>query len=223
MRFANRVTLQGYLEIERMDQVALDAGSELFAPVIHGWLWTDTVGLERHRVILADKPALGLLEMLRRFNPTEGGSALLSLNGTQFEVAHLNGRPFVAVEGRLVAGVVNVKHVTLLSTPEAGLLRLLTDHRLREIVYGWGEIREADRAHMYRIVQEVQEARESRPLGPTALGREAPVGAEGGLPSTPPAAGRESAASLGGRDGESATEGQGAGRDRVSNRIGRRK
>ncbi|GAP07498.1 hypothetical protein ATHL_02381 [Anaerolinea thermolimosa] len=185
MRFANRVVLQGYLEIERAEQIALDETSELSAPVLHGWLWTDAAGLERHRVVLADKPALGLLEMLRKFNPTEGGSALVSINGSRFEVVHLDGKPFVAVEGRLVDGVVNVKHVTVLSTPEAGLLRLLVDHRLREIVYGWEEIREADRVLMYRIVREAREARE--PLSLTALGHGAPAGAWGGLTSTPPA------------------------------------
>ncbi|MDT8899497.1 hypothetical protein QYE77_14630 [Thermanaerothrix sp. 4228-RoL] len=191
MRFANRVMLQGYLEVERMEQVVLDEKSGLLAPVIRGWLWTDTAGLERHRVVLADKPAVGLLELLRRFNPTEGGSALVRLNGQVFEVTHLDGKPFVAVEGRLVAGVVNVKHVTLLSTPEAGLLRLLTDHRLREIVYLWEEVREADRAHMYRLVQEIRERREGEPLGLTALGHGAPDGAVGGLTSTPPTDGRE--------------------------------
>lgn len=191
MRFANRVVLQGYLEIERMEQVSLDEVSALSAPVVRGWLWTDTAGLERHRVVLADKPAVGLLEMLRRFNPTEGGSALVSINGNRFEVAHLDGKPFVAVEGRLLDGVVDVKHVTLLSTPEAGLLRLLTDHRLREIVYQWADVREADRAHMYRIVREIREAREAEPLSLAALGHGAPGGAWGGLSSTPPAPRRE--------------------------------
>ncbi len=187
MRFANRVVLQGYLEIERMEQVSLDEVSALSAPVVRGWLWTDTAGLERHRVVLADKPALGLLEMLRRFNP-EGGSALVTIDGNRFEVAHLDGKPFVAVEGRLLDGVVDVKHVTLLSTPEAGLLRLLTDHRLREIVYLWDEVREADRAHMYRLVQEIREARDgAEPLSLAALGHGAPDGAWGGLSSTPPA------------------------------------
>lgn len=184
MNFANRVTLQGYLEIERAEEVSLDRDSSLTTPVLHGWLWTDASGLSRHRVVLADKPALGLLEMLRRFRP-EGGSALVSLNGMAVEVTHLDGKPFVAVEGRLVDGVVNVKHVTVLSTPEAGLMRLLVDHRLREIVYGWEEIREADRALMYRIVREAREARE--PLSLTALGHGAPAGAWGGLTSTPPA------------------------------------
>lgn len=187
MRFANRVVLQGYLEIERMEQVALDEGSKLSAPVLHGWLWTDTTGLERHRVVIADNPAVGLLEMLRRFNPAEGGSALVSINGNRFEVAHLDGKPFVAMEGRLLDGVVDVKHVTLLSTPEAGLLRLLTDHRLREIVYLWEDVREADRAHMYRIVREIREARDAEPLSRMALGQGAPDGAWGGLTSTPPA------------------------------------
>ncbi|WP_322508787.1 hypothetical protein [Anaerolinea sp.] len=191
MRFANRVVLQGYLEIERAEQIALDETSELSAPVLHGWLWTDAAGLERHRVVLADKPALGLLEMLRRFNPTEGGSALVSINGSRFEVAHLDGKPFVAVEGRLLDGVVDVKHVTLLSTPDAGLLRLLTDHRLREIVYAWGDVREADRAHMYRIVREIRQMRDGEPLSLTALGQGAPDGAWGGLSSTPPAPRRE--------------------------------
>ncbi|BAJ64456.1 hypothetical protein [Anaerolinea thermophila] len=191
MRFANRVVLQGYLEIERAEQIALDETSELSAPVLHGWLWTDAAGLERHRVVLADKPALGLLEMLRKFNPTEGGSALVSINGSRFEVAHLDGKPFVAVEGRLLDGVVDVKHVTLLSTPDAGLLRLLTDHRLREIVYAWEEIREADRALMYRIVREIRQMRDGEPLSLTALGQGAPDGAWGGLTSTPPAPRRE--------------------------------
>ncbi len=191
MRFANRVVLQGYLEIERVEQIALDKASDLSAPVIHGRLWTDAAGLERHRVVIADKPAVGLLELLRRFNPTEGGSALVSVNGSRFEVAHLDGKPFVAVEGRLVDGVVDVKHVTLLSTPEAGLLRLLTDHRLREIVYRWADVREADRAHMYRIVQEIRGRRDGAPLGLLALGQGAPDGAEGGLSSTPPAPRRE--------------------------------
>ena len=184
MNFANRVTLQGYLEIERAEEVSLDRDSSLTTPVLYGWLWTDASGLLRHRVVLADKPAFGLLEMLRKFRP-EGGSALVSLNGMAVEVAHLDGKPFVAVEGRLVDGMVNVKHVTVLSTPEAGLLRLLVDHRLREIVYGWEEIREADRALMYRIVREAREARE--PLSLTALGHGAPAGAWGGLTSTPPA------------------------------------
>jgi hypothetical protein len=191
MKFANRVTLQGYLEVERMEQVALDADSSLFAPVIHGWLWTDAAGVERHRVVLADKPALGLLDLLRKFNPAEGGSALVSINGNRFEVAHLDGKPFVAVEGRLLNGVVDVKHVTLLSTPEAGLLRLLTDHRLREIVYQWADVREADRAHMYRLVREIREQRAGEPLSLLALGQGAPDGARGGLTSTPPADGRE--------------------------------
>ena len=62
---------------------------------------------------------------------------------------------------------------------------MLVDHRLREIVYGWEEIREADRALMYRIVREAREARESLSL--TALGHGAPAGAGGGLSSTPPA------------------------------------
>jgi len=198
MNFANRAMLQGYLEIERAAEVALDAASGLVSVVVHGWLWTDAAGLERHRVVLADKPALGLLEMLRRFNP-EGGSALVRLNGRVFEVAQLDGKPFVAVEGRLLEGVVDVKYVTLLSTPEAGLLRLLRDHRLREIVYLWDEVREADRAHMYRLVQELRARRE--PLGRVALGHGAPDGARGGLTSTPPTDGRESAASSGGGPG----------------------
>ena len=191
MRFANRVVLQGYLEIERMEQIALDESSALLAPVLYGRLWTDAAGLEHHRVVIADKPAVGLLELLRRFNPTEGGSALVSVNGSRFEVAHLDGKPFVAVEGRLVAGVVDVKHVTLLSTPEAGLLRLLTDHRLREIVYAWADVREADRAHMYRIVREIRRMRDGEPLGLSTSGQGAPDGAEGGLASTPPAPRRE--------------------------------
>jgi hypothetical protein len=201
MNFANRVMLQGYLEIERAAEVTLDAASGLSSVVVHGWLWTDAAGLERHRVVLADKPALGLLEMLRRFNP-EGGSALVRLNGRVFEVAQLDGKPFVAVEGRLLDGVVDVKHVTLLSTPEAGLLRLLTDHRLREIVYLWDEVREADRAHMYRLVREIRSARGgAEPLSLSALGPGAPDGARGGLTSTPPTDGRESAASSGGGPG----------------------
>jgi hypothetical protein len=160
--FANRVLLQGYLEVERVEQITLDESSQLSAPVLHGWLWTDTAGLERHRVVLADKPALGFLEMLRKFNP-EGGSALLSLNGSRFEVAHLDGKPFVALEGRLLNGAVQVKYITLLSIPEAGLLRLLTDHRLREIVYHWEHVREADRAHMHKLVREIREARRRAP------------------------------------------------------------
>jgi hypothetical protein len=193
--FANRVTLQGYLEIERAEEVRLDADSDLTAPLLHGWLWTDARGLSRHRVVLADKVALGLLEMLRKFQP-QGGSALVALGGLTLEVAHLEGRPFVAVEGTLINGVVNVRWLTLLSTPEAGLLRLLSDHRLREIVYAWEEIREADRALMYRLVRQVREARE--PLSLAALGQAAPDGAGGGLTSTPPADGRKSATSLGG-------------------------
>lgn len=188
MRFANRVTLQGYLAIQRVEEVMLDGESGLSVPVVYGVLELDAVGLTRQAVVLADKPATWLLEILHRFRP-EGGSALVTIHGEQFEVAHLDGKPFVAVEGNLVDGVVNVRHVTLLSAPEVGLLRLLTDHRLREIVYAWGEIREADRALMYRIVREVREQRE--PLSLTALGQGAPDGAWGGLPSTPPAPRRE--------------------------------
>jgi hypothetical protein len=184
MRFVNRVTLQGYLAVQRLEEVMLDAESGLSAPVIYGVLEMDTAGLERQAVVIADKPAVGLLEMLRKFSP-QGGSALVSIDGVTAEVAHLDGKPFVAVEGKLVYGVVSVQHVTVLSTPEAGLLRLLTDHRLREIVYAWEDVREADRSHMYRIVREVREQR--APLSLMALGQGAPDGAWGGLSSTPPA------------------------------------
>jgi len=187
MRFVNRVSLQGYLAVQRVEEVVLDAGSGLSVPVIYGVLEMDAAGLERQAVVIADKPALGLLEVLRKFRP-EGGSALLSIGGMTVEVAHLDGKPFVVVEGKLVDGVVSVKSLTVLSTPEVGLLRLLTDHRLREIVYAWEEIREADRALMYRIVREVRERRE--PLSLAALGQGAPDGARGGLSSTPPADGR---------------------------------
>ncbi len=183
MKFVNRVMLQGYLEVEKVVEVVLDAGCGLTSPVVHGWLWTDG-GMERHQVVLADKPAIGLLELMRRINPA-GGSALLRLNGRVFEVAQLDGKPFVAVEGRLLDGVVDVKYVTLLSMPEAGLLRMLTDHRLREIVAMWDEVREADRAHMYRLVEEIRAAR--RPLSRMALGQASPDGDGGGLTSTPPA------------------------------------
>lgn len=182
--FANRAVLQGYLDVQRVEEMALDGGSGLSVPVIHGVLELDAAGLERQPVVIADKPALALLEILRKFSP-EGGSALVSIDGLTVEVAHLNGKPFVAVEGRLVEGVVAVKHITVLSTPEAGLLRLLTDHRLREIVYAWEEIWEADRAHMYRIVREIGAQRQ--PPSRTASGQSAPDGARGVLTSTPPA------------------------------------
>ncbi len=171
MKFANRVVLQGYLDIQRAEEMPLDGTSGLSVPVLHGTLELDTAGLERVAVVIADKPALALLEMLRKFSP-EGGSALVSIDGLTVEVAHLNGKPFVAVEGKLVGGVVAVKHITVLSIPEAGLLRLLTDHRLREIVYAWEESREADRARMYRMVREVREQRE--PFSLLALGHGAP-------------------------------------------------
>lgn len=197
MKFANRVTLQGYLEVVRMEQVPLDNSSGLAAPVVHGWLWTGQSGLERHRVVIADKPAIGLLEVLRRFNPEAGGSALVSIDGHHYEVAHLDGKPFVVVEGTLTNGVVNVKFLTMLSTPEISLLRLLRDHRLRELVSGWEDLREADRAGIYRWFAEIRQAR--RPLGLSSSGQNAPDGAGwGGLSSSPPAGGRECAAPLGG-------------------------
>lgn len=184
--FANRVVLQGYLDVQRVEEVVLDGASRLSAPVVHGVLELDSAGLDRQAVVIADKPAIALLEVMRKFKP-EGGSALVSIGGVTVEVAHLDGKPFVAIEGRLVGGVVSVKHVTVLSTPEAGLLRLLTDHRLREIVYAWEDIREADRAHMYRMVRDIRVSRSGQPLSLLALGQAAPDGADGGLPSTPPA------------------------------------
>lgn len=184
MKFANRVVLQGYLDIQQAEEMPLDRGSGLSVPVLRGVLDLDAAGLERQALVIADKPALALLEILRKFRP-EGGSALVGIGGVTVEVAHLDGKPFVAVEGKLVEGVVVVKHITVLSTPEAGLLRLLTDHRLREIVYAWEEIREAERGLMYRIVREVRERRE--PFSLMASGRGAPDGAGGGLTSTPPA------------------------------------
>ncbi|MEW6505826.1 MAG: hypothetical protein AB1457_17875 [Chloroflexota bacterium] len=184
MRFANRVVLQGYLDIQRVETISLDGKSGLSAPVVHGVLELDASGIERQPVVIADRPAVALLEILHRYQPGVG-SALVNINGMTVEVAQLNGKPFVAVEGSLISGTVAVKHITVLSVPEAGLLRLLMDHRLREIVYGWEEIREADRMLMYRIVREAREARE--PLSLTALGHGAPAGAGGGLTSTPPA------------------------------------
>lgn len=184
MRFANRVVLQGYLDIQRVETISLDGKSGLSAPVVHGVLELDASGIERQPVVIADRPAVALLEILHRYQPGVG-SALVNINGMTVEVAQLNGKPFVAVEGSLISGIVAVKHITVLSVPEAGLLRLLMDHRLREIVYGWEEIREADRMLMYRIVREAREARE--PLSLTALGHGAPAGAGGGLTSTPPA------------------------------------
>ena len=197
MNYANRVLLQGYLELERVEEMPLLAGGvSAMMPVLYGWLWTDAEGRSRHRVMLTDKVALGLLGVLRRFRP-QGGSALVRLSGTTLEVAQLDGKPFVAVEGRLVeGGVVDVKHISVLSTPEAALLRLLEDHRLREIAYAWSALQEADRALMYRLAREARQ-----PLSLTALGHGSPDGAGGGLSSTPPTDGRMSATSSGGGTG----------------------
>ncbi len=200
MRFANRVMLQGYLEVERMEQVVLDEKSGLLAPVIRGWLWTDTAGLERHRVVLADKPAVGLLELLRRFNPTEGGSALVRLNGQVFEVTHLDGKPFVAVEGRLVAGVVNVKARDGAVDAGSGTAAAADGSPFAGdcVPVGGGE-RGGSSAHVSAGAGDTGSGGRE-PLGLTALGHGAPDGAVGGLTSTPP------------RTGARAPRPQGAGR-----------
>ncbi len=167
--FANRVTMQGYLEIERTEEVTLDAQSGLTAPLIHGWIHTDTSGVSRHRLMIPDRPAVALLEIARCFQPGEA-SAMVSIGETTVEVAMLNGKPFVAVEGSLVSGpaegIVRVSWITLLSTPEVGVLRLLEDHRLRDIVYAWKDTSDADKDHMHRITQAArQQASAGRPWG----------------------------------------------------------
>lgn len=183
MRFVNRVLLQGYLEIEQVGDVVLDAASGLSAPIVRGWLWGDPVGLMRHRLIVADQAATALLDILRKTQPI-GSVAMVVLGERQVEIACLDGKPFVSLEGTLVDGIVNVKWITVLSLPEISLLRLLTDPRLRDVVYAWGALSEGERVQIARTA--------CASLGLAASGRASPDGdTRGGLSSTPPTDGRD--------------------------------
>lgn len=139
--FVNRVTLQGYLEIEQVVQVVLDDKSGLSAPVLHGQVVTDPALEMRHRLLIADRPAMAVLEVMRQCQYGREQQCMVSIGGSTVELLLLEGKPFVSIEGTLLEGdagsLVNVSWISFLSTPEYGLLKQLQDRRLQELVFSW--------------------------------------------------------------------------------------
>lgn len=159
MPYANRVNLQGYLEIEKIDVVRLNGKS---VPVLHGFLHSGSF-LASHRLLITDSPAALTLDLMRKFQDYPDGQVVLEIEGQQVDVSVLKGKPLVAVEGRLLSrpnqeSVVDVKWITFLSIAPSHLA--IQDDRLVEIINRWNEIREADREHVYQFLLHINRSRQ---------------------------------------------------------------
>jgi len=131
--FVNRATLQGYLEIDKIETVALDG---VDVPVLHGSIMADPAFGMRHRVLIADRPAVAVLEMLRQFQ-TFPEQKFFSIGDTVSDFLIAEGKPFVSIEGTLISGVVNVTWITFLTAPYGLLKQIQGDRRLQEMVNSW--------------------------------------------------------------------------------------
>jgi len=136
--FVNRVTLQGYLEIDKIETVSLDG---LDVPVLHGSIMADPAFGMRHQVLIADRPAVAVLEMLRQFQ-TFPEQKFFSIGDTVSDFLIAEGKPFVSIEGNLIQGtnggtVVNVSWITFLTAPYGLLKQIQSDRRLHEMVNTW--------------------------------------------------------------------------------------
>lgn len=149
--FVNRVTLQGYLEIEQVENVALDDGSHLTVPVLHGCVMADPALGMRHRLLIADRPALAVLEVMRQFQGSDQQHIVIS--GSTVDLLLLEGKPFVSIEGNLIEGsdgsLVNVTWITFLSAPYGLLKQLQLDRRLQELVNAWRALPPEARDDLY--------------------------------------------------------------------------
>lgn len=144
MGFANRVNLQGYLEIERVEVVTLDG---LEVPVIHACLYSGKL-LGKHRLLMTNLIAQRVLEALRKKTVTS--LRMVDEDGTE---RPLDSRPLVAIEGRLLTqgreSVVDVKWITFLSLVPKDIP---LDMRLSRIIACWPKLEEAQRERIYALV-----------------------------------------------------------------------
>lgn len=148
--FANRVNIQGYLEIEQVETLSLNG---MTIPVIRAYLYSGKV-LEKHRLLITNNTALRLLEVLRSYNATGAVKMQTTRVGEDGVQQLCNMRPLVSIDGRLLThgqeSVIDVKWITLLSIVPKDVPFL--DRRLSQIVACWAELDEAQRERMYAVL-----------------------------------------------------------------------
>lgn len=194
MRYANRVVLQGYLDVQNIGETVLDRERKLRTTVIRATL---IAAPETHKVVIAGAPAMAVIEMLKKIH----GGTLLSADQT-LRIADMDGKPFVALEGELQNGMVIASWLTILSVPDAPLLRLLSDDKIRDVAMAWEKISPVDRELITRIARSAltppaQQIKrwtwgQTGSLSLPASEPDSPSGKpSGGLPSNPPVSGRK--------------------------------
>ncbi|NCT19716.1 hypothetical protein GW781_01020 [bacterium] len=194
MKYTNRVVLQGYLDVVNIGETVLDTERNLRTTVIRATLIASP---EMHKVVIAGAPALAMIEMLKKIH----GGTLLSADQT-LRISDMDGRPFVALEGELQDGMVIVSWLTILSVPDAPLLRLLSDEKIRDVAMAWEKISPIDRELISKIARSAlfSPAQQIKhwtwgQTGALSLPASSPSSPSGkpsdGLPSKPPVVGRK--------------------------------
>ena len=163
MTYANRVNLQGYLEITEIETVRLDGKT---IPVIHGYLHNGEF-LSKHRLLITDAPASLTVELLRDYQDRHAEPQVsLQIDEEQIRIVPvLQETPLVAIEGRLLSrpnqeSVIDVKWITFLSVMPSAISQ---DKRLEEIARSWSLIREQDKESVYQYVHNLFQQRTQRP------------------------------------------------------------
>jgi hypothetical protein len=128
--YTNLSILQGWFEIDSLQTIA--RGREQ-VPVILGLIFTtdeegaEQIFSEQHPVIISDRPAKAVLDIMRKLNdkyPSIRGVNLVHLPDELSELPQImvrNGRPFVIAQGKLITyeghSYVDVKHISFLGLP----------------------------------------------------------------------------------------------------------
>ncbi|MGB9591073.1 MAG: hypothetical protein ACPL1K_00995 [Candidatus Kryptoniota bacterium] len=156
MVYVNRVNLEGFLEISKVEVVSLDGKA---IPVMHGILH-DESGVHSHRIIMSDYPAAITLDMMREFQEIQNGQVLIELGNNEAMVSIRDGMPLVAIEGKLITTpdhntVIDVKWIFFLTVPpqQWNLADKRLDSILKNIVNSWWSMTETDRQLVYEYLR----------------------------------------------------------------------
>ena len=98
MPYANRVNLQGYLEIVKVTTIEIDGKT---IPVLCGYLHSGDI-LAIHKLVISDYPATKTINLIKEFQEQPNGQALLTISNHQVEVTMLDGKPLVSIKSEVI-------------------------------------------------------------------------------------------------------------------------
>lgn len=164
MPYANRVNLQGYLEIVKVTTIEIDGKT---IPVLYGYLHSGDF-LAIHKLVISDYPATKTINLIKEFQEQPNGQALLTISNHQVEITVLDGKPLVSIEGKLFSfpnqeSVIDVQWITFLSL--APLSFHGQDALLMDVIKWWMKIPDVKRKMVHQYLVRLVDNRNEKTSG----------------------------------------------------------